>query len=34
MRHLKEEEETTVCLFCLPKYVSRMGEGTYFCCCC
>lgn len=21
------------CLFCLPKYVSRMGEGTYFCYC-
>lgn len=33
MRHLKEQKETPVCLFCLPKYASSMGEGTYFCYC-
>lgn len=30
MRHLKEEKERTVYLFCLPSCVSRVGEVTFF----
>lgn len=30
MRHLKEEKERTVYLFCFPPCVSRVGEVTFF----